>query len=162
MKRLLAIFLCLVLLCQPVAGFDDFFGEEAFDNEIVPTEEIVLDEEMPVEESNLFDEELILGEEAAAEEEMLLDAEVAAEEEILLDGEASFDGSAEEIIIDEAEELLSSEETDLFAEDVIILEEAEDLLGAFSGTCGENLTWTLDSEWTLTISGTGRMEDFDV
>lgn len=30
---------------------------------------------------------------------------------------------------------------------------------ATSGTCGENLTWTLDSNGTLTISGTGAMED---
>ena len=29
-----------------------------------------------------------------------------------------------------------------------------------SGICGENLTWTLDSEGTLTISGTGEMEDY--
>ena len=29
-----------------------------------------------------------------------------------------------------------------------------------SGTCGENLTWVLDSEGTLTISGTGEMEDY--
>ena len=29
-----------------------------------------------------------------------------------------------------------------------------------SGTCGENLTWVLDSEGTLTISGSGEMEDF--
>lgn len=29
-----------------------------------------------------------------------------------------------------------------------------------SGTCGENLTWTLDGAGTLTISGTGEMEDF--
>lgn len=29
-----------------------------------------------------------------------------------------------------------------------------------SGECGDNLTWTLDSEGTLTISGTGRMRDF--
>ena len=26
-----------------------------------------------------------------------------------------------------------------------------------SGTCGDNLTWTLDSEGTLTISGSGEM-----
>ena len=32
---------------------------------------------------------------------------------------------------------------------------------AKSGTCGENLTWTLDSEGTLTISGTGAMTDYD-
>jgi len=30
-----------------------------------------------------------------------------------------------------------------------------------SGTCGENLTWTLDDQGTLTISGTGVMEDWD-
>ena len=29
-----------------------------------------------------------------------------------------------------------------------------------SGTCGDNLTWTLDSEGTLTISGTGAMTDY--
>jgi len=28
------------------------------------------------------------------------------------------------------------------------------------GTCGENVTWTLDSEGTLTISGTGEMVDY--
>ena len=30
-----------------------------------------------------------------------------------------------------------------------------------SGTCGMNLTWTLDSNGTLTISGTGKMWDYD-
>ena len=30
-----------------------------------------------------------------------------------------------------------------------------------SGTCGENLTWTLNDEGILTISGMGEMEDFD-
>ena len=29
-----------------------------------------------------------------------------------------------------------------------------------SGTCGDNLTWTLDDEGTLTISGTGRMTNY--
>ena len=31
---------------------------------------------------------------------------------------------------------------------------------AKSGTCGDNLTWTLDSEGTLTISGRGAMTDY--
>ena len=29
-----------------------------------------------------------------------------------------------------------------------------------SGTCGDNLTWIIDSEGTLTISGTGAIPDF--
>ena len=28
------------------------------------------------------------------------------------------------------------------------------------GTCGYNLTWTLDGDGTLTISGTGKMKDY--
>ena len=30
-----------------------------------------------------------------------------------------------------------------------------------SGKCGDNLTWTLDGDGTLTISGTGKMWDSD-
>ena len=30
-----------------------------------------------------------------------------------------------------------------------------------SGTCGDNLTWTLDSDGVLTISGNGAMEDYE-
>ena len=29
-----------------------------------------------------------------------------------------------------------------------------------SGTCGDNLTWSLDSEGTLIISGTGKMKNY--
>ncbi len=36
------------------------------------------------------------------------------------------------------------------------------LFAESSGTCGENLTWTLSDEGVLTISGTGAMEDFIV
>ena len=32
---------------------------------------------------------------------------------------------------------------------------------ATSGTCGENVTWTLDEDGTLTISGTGDMDSSD-
>jgi outer membrane protease len=29
------------------------------------------------------------------------------------------------------------------------------------GKCGENLTWTLDDAGTLTISGTGKMTNYE-
>ena len=32
---------------------------------------------------------------------------------------------------------------------------------ATSGTCGDNLTWTLDDAGTLTISGTGAMANYE-
>ena len=38
---------------------------------------------------------------------------------------------------------------------------ADDASIVDSGICGENLTWTLDSDGILTISGTGNMWDFD-
>ena len=56
-----------------------------------------------------------------------------------------------------------------FAEEDILLdaiieesseeEDVELMAQAASGTCGDNLTWELDSEGTLTISGTGKMAD---
>ncbi len=33
--------------------------------------------------------------------------------------------------------------------------------GVFTGTCGDNLTWTIDNNEVLTISGTGRIPDYN-
>ena len=45
-------------------------------------------------------------------------------------------------------------------EEIILLSNSsEDNSIIVSGTCGENLTWTLDSDGKLTISGTGEMTD---
>ena len=35
------------------------------------------------------------------------------------------------------------------------------LAETYSGTCGNNLTWTLTEDSVLTISGTGEMDDYD-
>ena len=52
-------------------------------------------------------------------------------------------------------------------EETVIVEEAETIenhsnaMGTVAtGTCGENLTWSLDEEGNLTISGTGEMEGY--
>ena len=37
--------------------------------------------------------------------------------------------------------------------------ESEEPEAMASGTCGESLTWTLDTEGKLVVSGTGEMED---
>lgn len=41
-----------------------------------------------------------------------------------------------------------------------VQQQAETTQDEKSGTCGEHLTWTLDDNGTLTVSGTGRMEHF--
>ena len=41
--------------------------------------------------------------------------------------------------------------------DSAILAQAAEIIG--EGTCGDHLTWTLDSEGTVTVSGTGYMDD---
>ncbi|MCD8056068.1 MAG: leucine-rich repeat domain-containing protein, partial [Clostridiales bacterium] len=38
---------------------------------------------------------------------------------------------------------------------------AEDATVTDSGTCGDNLTWTLTSDGTLTISGEGEMYEYE-
>ena len=45
-----------------------------------------------------------------------------------------------------------------YGREFVAIEETEIIA---SGECGENLTWTLDSEGTLTIAGTGDMDDYD-
>lgn len=41
-----------------------------------------------------------------------------------------------------------------------VTHEHNDACGIVCGTCGDDLTWTLDADGTLTISGTGPMADF--
>lgn len=55
----------------------------------------------------------------------------------------------------------SPEETDPVSEtETTVPEITQNTATPMSGTCGENLTWTLDSEGVLTISGTGAMTNY--
>ena len=80
-----------------------------------------------------------LGEDCALSEPFTLTAEPAAPAE----DETAEDPRAELVPEDEAEAL-----------------PAEGELNASAGTCGDNVTWTLDDSGTLTISGTGDMADY--
>ena len=56
---------------------------------------------------------------------------------------------------------LASEEAIPAAEETLAPDTAQDEW-SYSGRCGENLTWSVDPDaGVLTISGTGRMEDYD-
>ena len=56
---------------------------------------------------------------------------------------------------EEPVEPVESAEPEDLAEPVALADEAR------SGTCGKNVTWLLDGEGTLTISGTGKMNDYN-
>ena len=80
------------------------------------------------------------------EEEMNEETEEAASEETTAESEDVV--SKKETGEEEKDEVLSEEESQTEKE---IID---------SGTCGENVTWTLDSEGLLVISGTGEMTDY--
>lgn len=81
------------------------------------------------------------------EEEMTEETEEAvSEEQMTVESEDA--GSKEEIYEEEKDEVLSEEES----------QTEEEIID--SGTCGENVTWTLDSEGLLVIDGTGEMTNY--
>ena len=92
--------------------------------------------------------------------ESVMESETA--EETFADEKETESITEEESVIEEtAEEESVLEESDQ-EEEFSLLEEdtkADDGL-IDSGTCGENVTWTLDNEGVLTISGTGAMTDY--
>jgi hypothetical protein len=65
-----------------------------------------------------------------------------------------------EISEEQAEETVILEDLSP-VEEPAVEEEPLVLDGASSGTCGKNLTWTLTDEGVFTISGTGKMADYD-
>ena len=189
-KKQLALLLCLVMLCSMLSVWalaEDAPDEEV---EPVQTEKVQdLEATVPVESG--ADEPTGLGEAGPAEETQetgLEEEQVAApmpeepekeqadttaelvEEEELAETEETetepveADTGDEEA--DEADTVASAEEPGKAEPEEetsdIEEEEAFELTpDATSGTCGDNLTWTLDDSGTLTISGTGAMEDYN-
>ena len=85
-------------------------------------------------------------EETVAEEtEAEVTEETAAETE---PEETAEETEPAEVVPEESESVGDGQET--FEADGVVA----------SGTCGENLTWTLNEDWTLIISGTGKMDSY--
>ena len=143
------------------------------------TEEILLLKEAEAEEEfALEEEEGIVGlgidlEEVIEESEKAeIPEEEISEAEIVLGGTDALEtenvdnsSDAEEAVVPEIS-IVEVPDDEVVMEVEIIEEEELPLFDATSGsvsegTCGENLTWTLDADGTLTISGTGEMADYE-
>lgn len=76
--------------------------------------------------------------------------------------EETEEAASEEQTTAESEDAVSKEETGKEEKDEVLSEEESQTEKEIidSGTCGENVTWTLDSEGLLVISGTGEMTDY--
>ena len=76
--------------------------------------------------------------------------------------EETEEAASEEQTIAESEDAVSKQETDEEEKDEVLSEEESQTEKEIidSGTCGENVTWTLDSEGLLIISGTGEMTNY--
>ena len=137
MKKLFAMFLALTMTFQLITPvWADGAAEES--EEVTETSEVVEEveetgEDVPEEETTETTEEKIPEETAEAPTES---EEMPTEETVPETTEA------EETLPETVEETVG-----MLAEDVID-----------SGTCGDDLTWMLTQDGTLTISGTGEME----
>ena len=88
------------------------------------------------------------------EVKLLADAEWMETAEEFMDDATDTETEAEPA--EETEEQETSEESATAETDLLDLDEP------ISGTCGDNLTWILDTDGTLTISGEGAMDDYDL
>ncbi|MBR1931848.1 MAG: leucine-rich repeat protein [Lachnospiraceae bacterium] len=110
----------------------------------------------------------ILPEEESIEAEVNAETQDSVEEpETAISDKATSERVTEELEAAELEEQAEASEVEEegVAEDVSDLEKEElyDITRASivdSGSCGANVTWTLDSDGVLTISGTGPMTDY--
>ncbi len=144
--RLLSVLLALVLLLG-----------------MFPAAALAEEPEEPAEEA-LLTEELIEAEEAEEPAEEPAEEEPEAEPEEL-EEEPAEEAADEEEAEEEAEELPQSADADSSlgegAEELPEEEAIAETYAASSGSCGDNLTWTLSDSGVLTISGTGAMTSYN-
>ena len=134
MKKLFAMFLALTMTFQLMTPvWADGAGEEP--EEVTEASEVV--------------------EEAEPEEDVPEEETTEATEE----GETEVPTESEEVPTEETEpETTEAEETQPETVEETAGMLAEDVID--SGTCGDDLTWMLTQDGTLTISGSGRMWDY--
>ena len=133
--------------------------EDAADTEDADTGETV-NEATEGQSTEIIEEEPGQGATEAAEEAETTEEAESVEDEEKTDSADIADTSAETAAVEEPAEDVEEVEEDETKQEA--LAEAGNVVD--SGTCGENATWTLTGEkydYTLTISGTGDMYDYD-
>ncbi|MCD7881705.1 MAG: leucine-rich repeat domain-containing protein [Clostridiales bacterium] len=123
-------------------------SETADDSSAPETEET--GEAAPVEDEAAEEAESADTADTSEAEELTEEEDLASVEETAEDGESDTEG---EIALTAGE----SDESDAL---VSATADEEDDSVLDSGTCGDNLTWTLNSDYVLIISGTGDMTDW--
>ncbi|MCD8022166.1 MAG: leucine-rich repeat protein [Lachnospiraceae bacterium] len=168
-KRILALLLTVVMCLSliPVNAFAQEVDDTSADVDDTSTDVetvLLLDESEYLEVMAGESEECTEGErteEECAIEECTESESEALSEDVLTEG-ALTEGAVTENAL--SENALSEDELIFSVEEVsevpaaVSADEAES--GAASGTCGEQVTWVLDSDGTLTISGKGEMNDY--
>ena len=149
-KKILSILLSISMIASQMgtAVFAaDELSEDTYDQteiSVSETEEIVTEDpdqpEISDSEEEIVDESVSDTPESSEQET----EDVLSEEE----GDAL---PAEEILEETEEEFVSVEAMDSSSKVAVASE-----IGMTSGTCGENLTWTLSEDGVLTISGEGK------
>ncbi len=172
-KRIFSMFLVIVMIFTNVnitAFAQEQISVEA--EETATEEDNVSEEEEGTEESLEIGEEG-LGDETAApvetvevtEEPSAEASEVSSEEPVVGSTEEPSDIPSAEPTNDPAEEssVVPSQEPEVKETEVPSESPSATPIGQeiiASGKCGDNLTWTLDGDGVLTISGTGAMYDY--
>ena len=147
-KQVIAVMLSMMMAVGSVGGASVFAAEtDAIEIVLEEDEDDAAVEDASDEKYAQMDEEVLHdGEENGNGQDRMEDDAAAEEDDDSEDISDISTGTEEEI--DDDEDFVTTEENEALGD---IVE---------SGTCGENLTWTLDEEGTLTISGTGAMEDY--
>lgn len=182
MKKRVALFLTAALTLStvgsPMAG--ELLPDEVPVQEEISAENVLAEEELPGEIALEEAVPAVAAEEAVPAEAAVEAVPVEAAEEIFSEEELPvgelLEQPTEDSLIpeDTFEEELAIEPIETITEEIpaeqiedasseieeILGEEEPALAGASSGKCGNNVSWTLDDDGILTISGTGDMWDW--
>ena len=162
-KKVITLLLSLVLASGSIGNVQvlaaDTTGQEAepVQEEAYEQEEEPVQEEEPAEEADTGNAAVEVNE-PEEEAEAVQENEEQVQEDEGPETEEAVDEEKADISEEAAAEVLETEETE-------ITDESQDAMAdvVASGSCGENATWTLtgeENDLTLTISGSGKMENY--